>query len=122
MGDDTPDTIPSFARVSVAAVLVFEGEDPNSALTQAGILDPIAVEVRIGETEDPSQGFLGDGVTPNLRAILETDQGDQRRDASSGGVDASSIGRIAARSAATNPPLPSGNRPFAPVRGSGTNR
>ncbi|HBK04327.1 MAG TPA: hypothetical protein DDZ81_00505 [Acetobacteraceae bacterium] len=128
MNDDPLDLIPSFARISVAAVLVSDGEDPGSALTEAGIIDPIAVEVRIGDTVDLSEGLFGDGATPNLTAILETEQGGDECDGPSQHQAASGFPRDSARSmagdpfrpepVATNLPPAFGMRPVAPVRGS----
>ena len=72
MSDKTVDIPPIFDRVSIRAVLVREGEDPSAALAAAGIFDPIAIPVIIGEDPQLSGGILGDGITPNLIAVLET--------------------------------------------------
>ncbi len=74
MADNQMDSLSSFDRVSIRAVLVREGEDPNAALAAAGIFDPIAIPVIIGEDVSQSGGILGDGITPNLKAVLETEQ------------------------------------------------
>ena len=66
--------IPAHNRVSIRAVLVQAGVDPGPALRAAGILDPIAIPVVLGEDPSVPGGILGDGVTPNLRAVLETEQ------------------------------------------------
>ncbi len=71
MSDNPLDGIPNFDRISVRAVLVADGEDPGQALAAAGIVDPIAVPVVFGEAA-PGIGF-GDGITPNLTAVLEPD-------------------------------------------------
>jgi hypothetical protein len=64
--------LPAFNQVSIRAVLVSEGEDAGPALSEAGIVNPIAIPVVRGETLDLSGGILGDGLTPNLTAVLET--------------------------------------------------
>ena len=74
MTDNPMDSLSSFDRVSIRAVLVREGEDPSAALAAAGIFDPIAIPVIIGEDVSQSGGILGDGITPNLKAVLETGQ------------------------------------------------
>lgn len=76
MTDNPLDSMHRFDRVSVRAVLVHDGEDPTAALSEAGIIDPIAIPVLIGEDLHPSGGVLGDGITPNLTAVLETEQED----------------------------------------------
>lgn len=123
MSADPLDIIPSFARVSVPAVLVSGDANPGAALAEAGITDPIAVEVRIGETLDHSQGLFGDGLTPNLTAVLET-QNRNPTSAHPAGQQAASgfVGQVARSvpGGATNLPTAFGIRPFAPVRGSGT--
>ena len=72
MSDNPLDRIPSFDRVSVRAVVVMEGEDPGPLLAAAGIVDPVAVPVVFGETA-PDRSF-GDGLTPNVSAVVEFDQ------------------------------------------------
>jgi hypothetical protein len=72
MSDDPLDRIPSFDRVSVRAVVVYDEEDPAQALSEAGIFDPIALPAVFGE--DQSDFSIGDGITPNLVAVLETEQ------------------------------------------------
>ncbi len=122
MSDDPLDLLPSFARVSVAAVLVSGDADPRAALAEAGITDPVAVEIRIGDTVDPSQGILGDGVTPNLTAVLETRNRNSAGACTAGQQPASGFLEQAARSVpgdAFNLPPAFGLRPVAPVRGSG---
>lgn len=122
MSDDPLDLIPSFARLSVAAVLVSGDADPRAALAEAGITDPVAVEIRIGDTVDPSQGFFGDGVTPNLTAVLETRIRSPAGASPAGQQPASRFLGQAARSVpadAINLPPAFGFRPVAPVRGSG---
>jgi hypothetical protein len=59
--------------VSVRAVVQHGDEDVTEALLRAGIFDPVSVPVVFGEEPDVSQGLLGDGVTPNLRAVLAHD-------------------------------------------------
>lgn len=72
MSDNPLDRLPAFDRVSIRAVLVHAGEDPSAALAEAGIFDPIAIPVIIGDEHDPSGGILGDGITPNLIGTLES--------------------------------------------------
>ena len=72
MSDDPLDRIPSFDRVSIRAVVVSDDEDPSQALSEAGIFDPISLPVVFGE--DQPDFTFGDGITPNLTAVLEPDQ------------------------------------------------
>jgi hypothetical protein len=74
MNDDPMDSIPNFNRVSIRAVLVTDGQDARAALAKAGIVDPVALRVVMGD--DQSGGFLGNGITPNLTGVLETEQED----------------------------------------------
>jgi len=117
MSDDPMDRVPAFDRVSVAAVVVRDGEDPTAALLKAGITDPIAVPVVFGE--DLPAGILGDGVTPNLVAVIETEQ--QEDDDTS---PHAAINRVESHLDQTQSPtavtgtLPAafGMKPLAPVR------
>jgi hypothetical protein len=68
------DGIPAYNRVSIRAVLVHDGEDPGPALAAAGIVNPIAIPVVMGEDLDLSGGMPGNGITPNLIAVLETEE------------------------------------------------
>ena len=72
MSDNPLDRIASFDRVSIRAVVVSDDEDPSQALSEAGIFDPISLPVVFGE-DQPDFSF-GDGITPNLTAVLEPDQ------------------------------------------------
>ncbi len=72
MSDNPLDRIPGLDRVSIRAVVVMEGEDPAPLLAAAGIVDPVAVPVVFGENA-PDRSF-GDGLTPNLTAVVEFDQ------------------------------------------------
>ena len=76
VSDHPLDRIPAFNRVSIRAVLVQQGQDPGPALAAAGILNPIAIPVVLGEQVELSSGILGDGITPNLTAVLETEYQD----------------------------------------------
>ena len=72
MRDNPLDDLPAFDRVSIRAVLVRGGEDPSAALAEAGIFDPIALPVVIGDDAGLFGGILGDGITRNLTGVLET--------------------------------------------------
>jgi hypothetical protein len=77
MNDNPKDNMPARDRVSIRAVLLEDGEDIAAALIQAGIYDPVAIPVVFGESPSLPTGMLGDGVTPNLTAVLETEQPDE---------------------------------------------
>jgi hypothetical protein len=126
MSDNPLDRIPSHDRVSLRAVLVKDGEDPGPALAAAGIFDPVALPVTFGE---PDIGF-GDGITPNLTAVLETHPGpgdvlvpaSGARPASAeaqSGAAASGFDDRPGEPATINLPAAYGMQPLAPVRPSG---
>lgn len=72
MSDNLLDQIPEHDRLSIPAVLVSDGQEPTEALLRAGILDPIAIPVVVGDEDNVSGGILGDGITANFMAVLET--------------------------------------------------
>ncbi len=49
VSDHPLDRIPAFTRISIRAVLVQQGEDPGPALAVAGIINPVAIPVVLGE-------------------------------------------------------------------------
>jgi hypothetical protein len=108
-------------RVSIRAILVNEGEDAGAALAQAGFADPVALPVVMGDLPDLSGGMLGNGITPNLTAVLETEQ-DDTSDMSAGTKSASA--QPAAQAQPSGPvtttlPAAFGMQPLAPVRREG---
>ena len=127
MSDNPMDRLSSFDRVSVRAVLVHEGEDPTAALAAAGIIDAIVVPVVMGDDLDLSSGILGNGITPNLTAVLETEQQDDTFDDGDGSQQGStqpsaqpSTGAAPSSGPATTMlPAAYGIQPLAPVRSSG---
>jgi hypothetical protein len=74
--DNPMDKLPAHNRVSIRAVLVHPGEDPNAALAEAGFANAVALPVVLGDQPDLPGGILGNGITPNLTAVLETEQED----------------------------------------------
>jgi hypothetical protein len=120
MSDDPMNKLPAFNRVSIRAVLVEEGEDATQALAEAGFAEAVAIPVVMGDDLDLPGGILGNGVTPNLTAVLETEFQDDEHDAvpgsQSGHVQATS--EIPPRSGpvTTNLPAAFGVQPLAPVR------
>jgi hypothetical protein len=114
------DRLPAHNRVSIRAVLVRDGEDPGPALAAAGIVDPVAVPVVAGDHPDLSGGILGDGVTANLTATLETEQGEDAQVAADGEQAIAGRGPRAAQPPATTTLPPAyGMQPLAPVRRGG---
>jgi hypothetical protein len=119
MGDDPMDRVSAANRLSLRAVLVSEGEDPTAALAAAGIVDSVAIPVVVAEDLDLFGGMLGDGRTPNLIAVLETEQDDEPQ---ASAAPQPSSARPAA--SASQPPGPTtanlpaafGTQPLAPVR------
>jgi hypothetical protein len=77
MSDDPMPDVPAFDRVSIPAVLVGDGEDAQAAVAAAGLIDPVAIPALLGDGPHPPGGILGDGITPNLTAVLETEQEDR---------------------------------------------
>jgi hypothetical protein len=106
---NSPTGAPAAAnRVSISAVLAAEGEDVTEALARAGIVDPVAIPVQA----EPEEGFLGDGVTPNLTGVLEAHEADGPG-AGSGPPPAAAQ---PARPATAMLPPERGLQAFAPVR------
>ncbi len=120
MSDNPLDSIPTFDRLSLRAVLVQEGEDPTAALAQAGLIDAVVVPAVLGDLAGLSGGILGDGVTPNVTAVLETGPGGEEAFESAASQPAP------ARQVADDTPPPGpvtttlpaafGMQPLAPVR------
>ncbi len=134
MSDNPLDSIPTFDRVSLRAVLVHEGEDPSDALAQAGLIDAVSVPVVVGDVAGLSGGILGDGATPNVIAVLETEEPEpeqaQSGQALAGQPQPQTEQANAANpsgAAATPPTGPAtaglteafGTRPLAPIRNRG---
>jgi hypothetical protein len=120
MSDNPLDKLPVHNRVSIRAVLVHEGEDPSAALAEAGFANPIAIPVVLGEHADLSGGILGNGITPNLTAVLETEQ-DESFDSSPDTPAARPTKADARTSGPVTTVLPAafGMQPLAPVRKNG---
>jgi hypothetical protein len=103
-------------------VVVGEGDDPNQALAEAGISDPVAIPVVFGENT-PDAGF-GDGITANPTAVLEPDQ-EQGQDQDAGPPMAEPSGpqpTPQSRSGTSTLPPAYGTQPLAPIAGSGSAR
>ena len=122
MSDNPLDRLPTHNRVSIRAVLVHDGEDPSAALAEAGIVDAVAIPVLVGEEADVSGRFLGNGITPNPTAVLETEQTDAfdslayTRSASTRSAE---DGARPSGPVTSNLPAAFGMRPLAPVRRTG---
>ncbi len=119
MSQSPLDRIPAFNRVSIRAVLVHPGKDSGPALSEAGILDPIAIPVVLGEDVDLPGGILGDGITPNLRAVLETEHQDDFDASPTNQTQRANLRPDVARPAepvTTMLPAAFGLQPMAPVR------
>jgi hypothetical protein len=119
MNDNPLGDLPSFDRVSIRAVLVGEGEDPTELLARAGIVDAVAIPVVFDDDGDLDGGLLGDGITPNLTAVLETEQ-DEDEEASphaAANANRTQPGRSNAFAPGTKTlPAAFGMSPLAPVR------
>jgi hypothetical protein len=117
MSDNPLDKLPAHNRVSIRAVLVHEGEDPSAGLAEAGFVNAIAVPVVLGEHADLPSGILGNGITPNLAAVLETEQ-DESFDALSDTPAARPTTADARTSGPVTTVLPAAfwMQPLAPVR------
>jgi hypothetical protein len=109
-----------FDRVSIRAILTPEGELPTADLHGAGIFDQISVPVMMGDgLPDMSQGLFGDGITPNITAVLEFDDDEQAapweaaRSAAGPNIPAPPQDE---RPATTQLPTAFGQQPMAPVR------
>ncbi len=117
--DHHTDTPIGIDRVSIRTVLVREGEDPGAALAVADLVDPIALPVMSGEQPDVPGGILGNGITPNVTALLETEQPDVSGEASkarSGSVRSADRRTRTSEPASVVPPAASGIQSLAPVR------
>jgi hypothetical protein len=119
MSDNPLDKVPAHNRVSIRAVLVHEGEDASAALAEAGFADTVSVPVVLGEQPDLSGGILGNGITPNVVAVLETEQGDDADTPANVRPRAAGRRQSGVRSSGpvtTMLPAAFGMRPLAPVR------
>lgn len=113
------DKVPAHNRVSIRAVLVHEGEDASAALAEAGFAETITVPVVLGEQPDLPGGILGNGITPNVTAVLETEQEEETGASVVGQTDMRRAERgNVGRSGPVTSMLPSayGMQPLAPVR------
>jgi hypothetical protein len=112
LSGNTNDAPAAANRVSIRAVLAADGDDVTQALAQAGIVDPVAIPVQA----DPAEGFLGDGITPNLTGVLEQDEAeDEGPEASEDTAQAAGETPTAQRETAMLPPE-YGMQALAPVR------
>jgi hypothetical protein len=121
MSDNPLNRIPSFDRLSLRAVVVPTGVDPGPALAAARIVDPIALPIAFGE--DPPDNTFGDGITPNVTAVLEYDPedaagtSDLQGGAPGGTAGSSTIDQPwSAEPSTVNMPAAYGMQPLAPVR------
>ncbi|MDQ2765177.1 MAG: hypothetical protein M3Y22_17380 [Pseudomonadota bacterium] len=119
MSDNPTDRFLAADLLSLRAVLVHQGEDPSAALAEAGIVDAVSITVVVGEEPDLDGGILGDGRTPNLIGVLETEQ-DNAFDAPTGTQFSSTdpvaeAGRPSVPGTSTLAPA-YGMQPLAPVR------
>jgi hypothetical protein len=119
MSDNPLDRIPSFDRVSIPAVVVSDDQDPSEALLELGIFEPISLQIVMGE--DPPDFSFGDGITPNLAAVLEmdpdadeSDYTDQHAGMQLGSPESGPSQQT--RAATATLPAAYGARPLAPVR------
>jgi hypothetical protein len=116
MSSNPVDRAPATDQLSLRAVLVNQGEDPAAALAEAGIIDAVAIPVVVGDDPNLHGGILGDGRTPNLVAVLETEPQDRPK-AKRRGMTRSPP--ATARSAAPSTivaPAAFGVRSLAPIR------
>ena len=120
MEDDPAERMAKANRVSIRAVLVSDQSvDVQAALTKAGIFDPVAIPVVLGDTPDLPGGILGDGVTPNLIGVLEPDEPEATHAKPAHQETKSSKHGSRARRqlpATVNLPEAFGLKPMAPVR------
>lgn len=123
MEDDPAQRLAKANRVSIRAVLVSDQNvDVQSVLAKAGIFDPVAIPVLLGDKPDVPHGIFGDGVTPNLTGILEPDAPDAL-DARHAEPAPHEPGASKHASGTRRQPLPTANlpaafglKPMAPVR------
>ena len=118
MTDDPTNSLAAANRVSIRAVLAADGEDVTQALAEAGIVDPVAVPVLLGEAADPAGGILGDGITPNLTGVLEPDDPDDTGPSSDTVIRPGQTRADAGQDRPITVMLPAagGMQPLAPVR------
>ena len=119
MSDDPLDRIPAFDRISVPAVLVQDGEDADAALNDAGIPDPVAIPVLIGEVSGPFDGSADHQIERGLTGAFEVTVDDWPSAPAPSVTDRflehDSYKELAPRRTA-NLPDAFGSRPIAPIR------
>ena len=101
------------------AVLISNGEDPGQALSNAGIINPVSLTVVLGDDPTLPTGILGDGITPNVVAVLQTEQEDGFGDAQpevSSPMGAGFENAPPAQAFTRTVPAAFGSSPLAPVR------
>lgn len=122
MSDAPTDRLAAANRVSIRAVLVSQGVDASAALARAGIIDAVAIPVVVGDDVDLPGGIFGNGRTPNLTAVLETEQEDGFEDQA--GTEPGSARSTENETQSLGPvtgtvPAAFGIQPLAPVRKTG---
>ncbi len=117
MSDDPAQRLAAANRLSIRAVLDTGQGDIQSALTKAGIFEPVAIPVWVGDDPRQQGGFLGDGITPNVTATLEPDEPDAfYSDQAFEPPPQPASQAEAAAPGTTTLPAAFGMRPMAPVR------
>ena len=119
MNNSPLDIPPAHNRISVRAVLVHDGQDPSAALAAAGLVNAISIPVVLGEAGDMPAGIQGNGITPNLSAVLEMSPAESFGAAAvTQPVPLESVSATAqaAESVARMLPVAFGIQPIAPVR------
>ena len=118
MEDDLAQRFAKANRVSIRAVLVSDqGVDIHAALAKAGIFEPVAIPVLLGDKPNLSSGILGDGITPNVTGMLEPDAPEARHvEPARPEPKASSFRKRYQPPPTANLPAAFGLKPMAPVR------
>ncbi len=115
MAGDFSDRLAAANRVSIRAVMASQVQDMRQALLDSDILDPVTIPFALDDGAPDSAAGLGDGMTPNLQAILEMGEAEPP-DSDEWPQDVPAQPLQTPSAATTTTPAAYGQRALAPIR------